>query len=87
MLKNGHAEHIHSNCDCDFSVRHNGRGGVAGYDPDKYLEIYESAAGRTPAEKINAMRRESYAENKEYINAQKRAAYAARKEQEKQAKA
>lgn len=78
-IKGGHAEHIHSNCDCTYAIRFDGKGGVAGYDPEKYLRMYEGAEGDTPREKINAMRRENYAEHKEEINAQKRAAYAARK--------
>ena len=47
-----------------------------GYDPDRYLEMYENAEGSTPQEKINAMRRQQYAENAPTIRAQKRAAYA-----------
>lgn len=77
-IKGGHAEHIHSNCDCTYAIRFDGKGGVAGYDPDKYLRMYENAEGSTPKEKINAMRRENYAEHKEEINAQKRAAWAER---------
>ena len=82
-IKGGHAEHIHSNWDCTYAIRFDGKGGVAGYDPEKYLRMYEGAEGDTPREKINAMRRENYAEHKEEINAQKRAAYAERKEQER----
>jgi hypothetical protein len=37
--------------------------------------MYEDAPGKKPKEKINAMRREAYAENKEEINEQKRSAY------------
>lgn len=79
-LKGGHAEHIHSNCDCTYAVRFDGKSGVKGYDPEKYLAMYEGAEGDTPQEKINAMRRENYAAHKEEINAQKRAAYAERNE-------
>ncbi len=82
-IKGGHAEHIHSNCDCTYAIRFDGKGGVAGYDPEKYLRMYEGAEGDTPREKINALRRENYAEHKEEINAQKRAAYAERKKREK----
>lgn len=78
-IKNGHAEHIHGNCDCAYAVRFNSKTNYAGYDPDKYLDMYNSSSG-TPAQKINAMRRKAYAENKEEINAQKREAYAKRKE-------
>lgn len=78
-IKGGHAEHIHSNCDCTYAIRFDSKGGVAGYDPEKYLRMYEGAEGGTPREKINALRRENYAEHKEEINAQKRAAYAERK--------
>ena len=52
---------------------------MAGYDPDKYLQMHEDAEGDTWQEKVNSMRREQYAENRERINEQKRAAYAARK--------
>lgn len=80
-IKNGHAEHIHGNCDCAYAVRFNESTNYAGYDPDKYLDMYNSSTG-TPTQKINAMRRRAYAENKEEINAQKRDAYAKRKELE-----
>ena len=77
-MKNGHAEHIHANCDCTYAIRFDGKSGVAGYDPDKYLRMYEGAEGDTWQEKVNSMRREQYAENRERINEQKRAAYAER---------
>jgi len=63
-LKGGHAEHIHSNCDCQYTVRHNQNLNIAGYDPDAYLSMYQHAEGSTPQEKINSMRREAYARNK-----------------------
>lgn len=78
-IKNGHAEHIHSNCDCTYAVRFNDRDGIAGYDPQKYQEMYYGAEGRTPEERINSMRRAQYAENKDKINEQKRLAYDVRK--------
>lgn len=73
VLKGGHAEHIHANCDCEFAIRFDHKTTVAGYDPDKYLAQYNAAGGD-----INKMRRVNYAANKERINAQKRAAYALR---------
>ena len=79
-IKNGHAEHIHANCDCTYAVRFNSNLSVEGYDPDKYLEMYEDADGNTPEERINALRRKFYADNKEIINEQKRSAYAKRME-------
>ena len=80
QLKGGHAEHIHSNCDCNFCIRFSGDTNVQGYDPNEYFEEYQNADGSTPEAKINAMRRENYAKNKEKINAQKRSAYEKRKE-------
>lgn len=74
VLKGGHAEHIHANCDCEFAIRFDHNTTLAGYDPEKYLKQYRDADGD-----INTMRRVNYAANKERINAQKRAAYAARK--------
>lgn len=69
-LKGDHAEHIHSNCDCEFAVRFHSGTNVAGYDPEKYLKQYRDAGSD-----VNAMRRIDYAARKDAINAQKRAAY------------
>jgi len=96
QLDGGHAEHIHAHCDCTFAIRHKSNTWVKGYDPDKYLEMYENAdtssygmdASRPKGQqwqnlstaKINGLRREFYAENRERINAQKRSAYEKRKE-------
>lgn len=71
VLRGGHAQHVHANCDCEFAIRFDHRTTVAGYDPDKYLAQYNAAGGD-----INAMRRIDYAARKDAINAQKRAAYA-----------
>lgn len=79
-VKNGHAEHVHANCDCTYAVRFNDGLDVEGYHPQEYLDMYYDAGGNTPQERINALRREFYAENKEIINEQKRSAYAKRME-------
>lgn len=79
-LKKGHAEHIHSNCDCTYMVRHNSSFDVPGYDPNKYLEMYQDADGNTPEERINAMRRDFYQKNRIDILEQKKSAYEKRKE-------
>lgn len=81
-LKNGHADHVHSNCDCMYAVRHNENINVEGYNPEEYLDMYETADGNTPKERINALRREFYAKNKDSINEQKRAAYRKKIERE-----
>lgn len=73
-MRNGHAEHIHAHCDCEYAVRFDGKSTVAGYDPDKYLEEYYDANGD-----INEMRRKRYAQNKDAINARKRELYASKK--------
>ena len=78
-LKNGHAEHIHANCDCQYAVRFDSRTDVSGYDPDKYLQAYNDAPGRGWKAKINAQRREQYAENAPEIREQKRINYAERR--------
>ena len=77
-FRNGHAEHIHANCDCTYAVRFDSKSGVRGYDPEQYAEMYYGAEGSSPNDKINAIRRMKYQENKDRINAQKRAAYAER---------
>lgn len=83
--RNGnHAEHIHANCDCTYAVRFDGKSTVAGYDPDKYLAQYNSAEGNSSQAKINALRRENYARNKDSINARKRELYAEQKKHRKE---
>lgn len=78
-IKDGHAEHIHANCDCTYAIRFGNDTKYAGYDPGRYLRIYDNAEGYGK-EKINAIRRDFYAQNREEINAQKRSAYEKRKE-------
>ncbi len=82
-LKNGHAEHIHANCDCTYAVSFNGKPSYPGYDPEKYKEMYDNAEGDTWQEKLNFMRRDDYAVNADQINEQKRAAYARRAEKKR----
>ena len=79
-IRKGHAEHIHANCDCQYCVRFSPDTTVAGYEPDKYKQIYDSYDGNWE-EKLRAMRRDDYSQNKDKINAQKRAAYSNRKKQ------
>lgn len=79
-MKNGHAEHIHANCDCTYAVSFDGKSTIKGYDPEKYKKIFENAEGDTWEEKINSVRRMQYQENKDKINAQKRANYAEKNE-------
>ena len=90
VMNGDHAEHIHANCDCTFAVRHDPEFTVAGYHPEEYEEMYYNAPldgeAPTPKNRINAMRREIYAENKDAINKQKRIAYARRNAQELLAK-
>ena len=79
-IKNGHAEHVHANCDCTYAVRFSPDIDVEGYKPQEYYDMYMDADGNNSKERINALRREFYAENKEIINEQKRSAYAKRME-------
>ena len=62
-LRGGHAEHIHANCDCTYAIRFDSRTNVAGYEPEKYLDMYNATRG-SATDKINAMRRAAYAESK-----------------------
>ena len=88
-LKDGHAEHVHANCDCTYAIRFDGKSNVQGYDPEEYRSIYYGADldgdVPTPHNRINAMRREIYAENREQIRAQQASAYEKRKELESSA--
>lgn len=56
-LRNGHAEHIHANCNCEYAISFDKNPSVEGYDPDYYLKIYKDADGIKPATKIKNIRR------------------------------
>lgn len=77
-LKGDHAEHIHQNCDCSFSITFKPNEEHAGYDPEKYRTIYRNASDGSPQDKINALRRQNYKKNKDSILAGQREAYAKR---------
>lgn len=67
-IKDGHAEHIHANCDCTYAVRFSDNVDVEGYDPELYRKMYYDAPledGQAPSAKnrVNAMRRQFYKEN------------------------
>ena len=72
-----HADHIHPNCECEFAIRFGDDGGVSGYDPESYQDMYRDADGTSSKDKINSMRRELYQENKDKIREQHRERYAA----------
>ena len=72
-----HADHIHDNCMCEFAIRFNEDTQYGSFDAEKYAQAYEGAEGRSSADKINAIRRDLYAENKDRINEQHRERYAA----------
>ena len=78
LVRRGHAQHVHANCDCTYAVRYDESTTVAGYDAERYREIYDDAEGYSSRAKINAMRREFYAQNREEIRAQQNSAYAKR---------
>ena len=84
-IKGGHAEHIHANCDCTYAIRFDSSSDVEGYDPDKYLAMYDDQPGNDPEQKINSLRRRLYAENRDEILSQKRSAYEKSKELESSA--
>ena len=42
-INGNHAEHIHTNCNCQFAIRFNKDTNVEGYNPEEYLKQYEEA--------------------------------------------
>lgn len=66
-IEGGHAEHIHNNCDCTYAIRFSDNDTVEGYDPEVYKKMYYGAEGTTPEAKINYMRRQFYAQNKNTV--------------------
>ena len=77
-LKNGHAEHVHNNCNCTYAIRFDKDTEVEGYDPEYYKDLYDNAEGSNWMDKVNYMRRRQREDPiiRDRINAQKRAAYA-----------
>lgn len=69
-IKNGHAEHVHANCDCTYAIRFSSDVTVEGYDPEALKSMYDEAEGATPNDKINYLRRRFYAENKGLVGAE-----------------
>lgn len=81
VLRGGHADHIHQNCDCTFAISFKEKDKKQYdyiYDPQKYKDMYYGADGDTPNERMNYIRRQIYDRNKDEINAQKRDAYQAK---------
>ena len=71
-----HADHIHDNCMCEFAIRFDKSTDYGSYDAQKYADMYSDADGRGSKDKINSIRRDLYAENKDRINEQHRERYA-----------
>ena len=84
-IRNGHAKHIHANCNCTYAVRFDQDTDVEGYEPKAYYDLYADAEGGNPTEKINSIRRRLYAENHYEIRTQQREAYHLREERKRQA--
>lgn len=61
-IKNGHAEHIHPNCNCEYAISFDEEPSVEGYDPSYYKDIYDGAEGKSSKDKINYLRRKNYAD-------------------------
>lgn len=57
-LKNGHAEHIHANCDCTYTVRFDSTTEVEGYDPELYRRMWDDADGKNAKTKLRSLRKE-----------------------------
>lgn len=90
-IKGDHAEHIHQHCNCEFAIRFDGKSTVAGYDPDKYKEMWDNADGSKWQDKLRNMRHDNYqnyyAKNREDILAHKREKYASIKQSRAEEKA
>lgn len=76
QIKGDHAEHVHAHCNCEFVISFYGGLDVKGYDPDRYLEMYENASGGNSYAKLRALRNDLDSQRRPLINAQKRQLYA-----------
>lgn len=78
----GHAEHIHTNCNCQYAIRFNKNTQYEGFDPEVYQKMYYDADGSNSKEKLKSLQSAYYQANKEEINARKRENYALNKKKE-----
>ena len=57
VLKGGHAEHIHANCDCTFAIRFDRETNVQGYAPKRYEKMLTDAdKNGSWNDRVNALR-------------------------------
>ena len=86
LIRLGHAEHIHANCDCQYAVRFDENTDIEGYDEGKpFVALYESADqdhwntpdGKPPAGQKSSGKTESVRQ----INALSRQLYARNREE------
>lgn len=75
IVNGGHAEHIHSSCNCEFAVRFDEKSNVNGYNPNDYKKALEEQSDKE-------IREEQREENRDLINEQKREAYEFNKDNE-----
>ena len=59
-----HAEHIHTNCDCQFAIRFDKNSQVEGYDPSVYQKMYYDAEGKNSKEKLKYLQAQYRQEKK-----------------------
>ena len=62
-MNGDHASHIHTHCDCQFSIRFSPKTQVEGYDPSYYERIYYNAEGKNSKEKLKSMQKEYREQN------------------------
>ena len=61
----GHAEHIHGNCNCAYATKTKKDTEYKAYEPSTYQKMFKKAEGDTTNEKINSMRRAIAAKRKQ----------------------
>lgn len=84
-LRNGHAEHIHSNCDCAYAIRFNNDTKYDGYDPQIYEDMYyntntDSQGKITYYREDGVLKKHKQTASDSRINDLRRQAYQANKE-------
>lgn len=85
-LRNGHAEHIHANCDCNYCVRFDEYTTIENYNPEELLEQYKEANTDTQGkvtrnrDKNGVLREYKQSKFDAKVNAMRRADYAKNKD-------
>ena len=55
-MSGGHAEHIHPNCNCTYTIRFDSKTEIQGYDPAAMKKVWKDLPGKKSTDKMRSLR-------------------------------